>query len=79
MGHDMEMARGVDLDNGMGLTMLGGRFRRGEGDILCPGRFSGEPHRYPVHWLLLRITDTHAHLGRVWEAWDAGPYPEHRV
>ena len=66
--HNVHHTRGIGSKDGTCFAMAGARLRRGERDVLRPGRLSREHDRQPIHWLTLRITDTHNHFARLWQA-----------
>src|SRR5262245_51562938 len=58
-GHNVDNASSIGLKDGTCFPIAGARLRRGESGVLRPVWLNGEQHRQPIHWLSLRITDTH--------------------
>jgi hypothetical protein len=73
--HNVDNASSRGLKVGTCFPIAGARLRRGERGALRPVWLNGKHHRNPIHWLLLRITDTHNQFGGSWEvqAWRINP------
>jgi hypothetical protein len=77
-GHNVDNASSIGLKDGTCFPIAGARLRRGESGVLCPVWLNGEQHRQPIHWLTLRITDTHNQCGRLGKSPDRTK-PDQRV
>jgi hypothetical protein len=69
-GHNVDNASSIGLKDSTCFAIAGARLRRGESGVLRPAWLNGEQHRQPIHWLPLRITDTHKQCGSL------GPPPD---
>src|SRR5215831_3134394 len=67
-GHNADNASSIGLKDGPCIPIAGARLRRGEGGVLRPVWVDGEQHLQPIHWLPLRITDTHNQGGSFWQS-----------
>src|SRR5437867_2785095 len=78
-GHNVDNANGVSLKACACFPIAGERLRRGERGVLRPGWLNGKPHQNPIHWLTLRITDTHNQFGSLGKCRASRTKPDQRV